>query len=184
MDQPFRFRDFGNVPGWISGIGTTLAVSLALYQTATARVTRTREERRSQAALVSGWPEGERVTKDAYIIHTVLLNNSEEPVYQVVVSLVLVQGAGPKTGEDLDSSHDRPVLSILPPGKWITEVHGKGFGMQKRPGIELAFTDRAGHHWLRRADGTLLEITKNAVDYYDLGRPQSLIVPAPYRNDT
>lgn len=175
--------DFGNVPGWISGIGTTLAVSLALYQTTTDRIKRTREERRSQATLVSGWPEGEKVTNNAYITATVLLNNSDEPVYEVVVSLVLVQGAGPRRGEDLDSTHHRPVLSILPPGKWVVEVSGKGFGMGLRPGIEIAFTDRRGHHWIRRTDGTLQEITKNAVDYYALGRPQSYSVPGPHRSE-
>jgi hypothetical protein len=52
--------DWGNVPGWFSGIATTLAVSLALYQITTDRSRRAREERRSQAMLVSGWPEGEK----------------------------------------------------------------------------------------------------------------------------
>jgi hypothetical protein len=151
--------DFGNVPSWISGIGTTLAVGVALYQTTTDRVKRTREERRSQGTLISGWPEREKVANNAYVTQAVLLNNSEEPAYEVVVSLVLVQGSGPRRGEDLDGSHDRPVLSILPPGKWIVEVASRGFGMQKRPGIEVAFTDRRGHHWIRRTDGTLQEIT-------------------------
>jgi hypothetical protein len=175
--------DFGNVPGWIGGIGTTLAVSLALYQTATNRTRQIREDRRSQAALVSGWPEKEKYPNNRHIVVTVLLNNSEEPVYEVVVSLVLVQGAGPRKGEDLDNAWYRPVLSILPPGKWTVEVAGGGHGMQMRYGIEVAFTDRGGHHWIRRTDGALQEITKNAVDYYELGRPQSFFVPTPYDSE-
>ncbi len=175
--------DFGNVPSWISGIGTTLALSLALYQIATDRVKRTREERRLQATFVSGWPEREKATSDGYMTLAVLLNNSEEPVYEVVVSLVLVQGAGPKEGEDLNSSHHRPALSILPPGKWIIEIRNQGFDMHKRPGIEIAFTDRAGYHWIRRANGRIQEIAKNAINYYELDRPQNLFVPAPYRSE-
>jgi hypothetical protein len=175
--------DFGSVPGWIGSIGTTLAVSLALYQIATDRVKRNQEERKSQAVLVSGWPEREKITSDSFISLTTLLNNSEEPVHEVVVSLVLIQGAGPKKGEDLDSSYHRPVLSILPPGKWIVEVNSKGYGMSMRPGIEIAFTDRAERHWIRRANGTLQEIGKNAIDYYELGRPQSFSIPSPYKDE-
>lgn len=172
--------DFGNVPGWISGIGTMLAVSLALYQTTTNAVKKMREDRRSQAVLVSGWPEKEKYPNDRHIVVTILLNNSQEPVHEVVVSLVLIQGAGPRKGEQLDSSWYRPVLSILPPGKWTIEVDGRGHGMQIRYGIEVAFTDRSGHHWIRRADGTLQEIAKSAVDHYGLDRPQSFFVPTPY----
>lgn len=176
--------DWGNVPGWLSGIFTTVGVNLALYQTATDRHRRTREEQRSQARLVSGWPEGERLENNTPTTIIVLANNSEEPVHQIVVSLVLIQGGGPRVGEELHSSDYRSILALLPPGKWVVEIHGDWHGMNRRPGIEIAFTDREGHHWIRRANGGLEQISDSAVDYYKIGRPQGFFIPVPYRYES
>jgi hypothetical protein len=81
----------------------------------------------------------------------------------------------------------RPVTtaSILPPGRhrvWVGGI-GWGRGMGGRPGAEVAFTDRAGRHWIRRATGRLEEIPKEPFEYfkewglfgpYDLQNPEPI----------
>jgi hypothetical protein len=78
---------------------------------------------------------------------------------------VFIQGAGPRRGEDGVNSSYRRTLSILPPGRWRVEVPGGWAGMSRRPGVEVAFTDRAGIHWIRRATGALDEIQKAPIDH-------------------
>lgn len=56
-----------------------------------------------------------------------------------------------------------------------------GWGhMQAQPAVEVAFTDRAGNHWIRRATGALDRIQTNGVDHYGLMRPRTFGVPSPY----
>jgi hypothetical protein len=43
--------------------------------------------------------------------------------------------------------------------------------MHVQPGIELAFTDASGTHWIRRANGALEETPEEAVAHYNLPTP-------------
>ena len=130
-------------------------------------------ERRQQAERISGWPgQGSLPTTPL-----ILLNRSDEPVYEVVATLVLIQGGGARRGEDYIPSGYRRVISILPPGRWRVNVDGGWAGMSRRPGVEVAFTDRAGITWIRRAAGMLEEVKMPAIDHYGLDRPQELVVP-------
>jgi hypothetical protein len=56
-------------------------------------------------------------------------------------------------------------------------VDGGWGGMSRRPGVELAFTDRAGVHWVRCADCNLVEIRQPPVEYYDLALPTNWGIP-------
>ena len=99
-------------------------------------------ERRQQAERISGWPgQGSLPTTPL-----ILLNRSDEPVYEVVATLVLIQGGAARRGEDYIPSGYRRVISILPPGRWRVNVDGGWAGMSRRPGVEVAFTDRARHY--------------------------------------
>ena len=130
-------------------------------------------ERRQQAERISGWPgQGSLPTTPL-----ILLNRSDEPVYEVVATLVLIQGGAARRGEDYIPSGYRRVISILPPGRWRVNVDGGWAGMSRRPGVEVAFTDRAGITWIRRATGMLEEVKMPAIDHYGLDRPQELVVP-------
>jgi hypothetical protein len=87
------------------------------------------------------------------------INASSEPAYNVVVGIVFIQGAAPRTTEDmmklrlLDGEYQgvpTTTLSILPPGRsraWIRGTHWTGI-MAERAGAEIAFTDRAGVDWI------------------------------------
>lgn len=159
--------------------GTLIA---ALYQINSERKRRheteqeaLRRHRRQQAEAISGWPDGRSLPSTPLI----LLNRSDQPVYEIVATLVMIQGGGARRGEDQLPAEFRKTLSVLPPGRWRVEVAGGWAGMSARPGLELAFTDRSGVHWVRRANGVLQEISEAAIDYYGLGRPQELAIPEP-----
>ncbi len=173
----------GDLATWFGSAVVFGTLALALYQIRTERVFRHESEqreaqglRRVQAERISGWPAAETNRRGTPLT---LLNRSDEPVYEVVVTLVMVQGAGPRRGEEGVRPEYRRVLSVLPPGRWKTFVQMGWAGMSRRPGVEVAFTDRSGVHWIRRATGALEEIQRPAIDYYEMSRPQFLEFPVP-----
>jgi hypothetical protein len=172
--------------GWWAGVGsfaTLLAVIVALGALVLDRRERTRSERMRQARQVSGWVEwwqsSEPETDDHGPIHgftrATLLNASDVPVYRVIAWLVLYPGA-PGTGEEvargIEHGGDGPTtIGVLPPGSYKIDLPEFAPGMMKRPVIEVAFTDSAGRHWIRRQDGALKEIKKAPAYHYGLGEP-------------
>jgi hypothetical protein len=54
--------------------------------------------------------------------------------------------------------------------------------MQGRCGAEVAFTDRAGRHWIRRATGALEELDVSPIEFLErggLGGPWQWVFPTP-----
>ncbi len=135
-------------------------------------------ERRAQAGSVTAWFAGQvNVPVGPPQSRVAITNRSDEPVYNVVVFLVFVQGAAPDTGEAAMATFEDHVwdyvrvLSVLPPGAWEILTVGDWGGMQRFPGAETGFTDKSGTHWIRRANGSLEEIATDAVSYYGLNYP-------------
>jgi hypothetical protein len=123
-------------------------------------------------------------------------NSSAEPIYEVVAGIVFIQGAGaPRTLEELltfrqqrrrkiaelaakgvdVASEQRafqhnPVETsgIVPPGTWRIWVGGKGWTsvMSGRGGVDIAFVDRAGVSWVRRAMGQLEELPERPLEHF------------------
>lgn len=183
----------GDVPTWVASVGTVGALIAALVQINTERNRRhANEEReryerhRSQAQLISAimGPEEKPPSQEELPFTPLkythgrtgvdIINNSAEPVYSVVVGIVFLRDttAGPRTTEEalrLRREMRLPGMpvtttSILPPGTyrvWVREV-----GWARRPGAEIAFTDRAGNHWIRRTDGQLEELAKPPFEYF------------------
>jgi hypothetical protein len=185
---------------WFSAVGTVGALFVALillgFQTRD-RVRDARERHRAHAELISGAlgpieradpkvPQGGRTAID-------LFNSSLSPVYRLVVGIVDIQGTAPRTLEAwLDLGRNRggvgqvslpmTTVSILPPGTFRVWIPGTDHtaSMGARPGAELAFTDRAGKHWIRRANGELKELKSAPLDYFkhkDLYGPYELRTP-------
>jgi hypothetical protein len=179
---------FGDVPTWIAAIGTVGALFAALIQINTERARRhhaeereREERRRSQAQLVPAFPgpvewppdPNREVGRSAVDC----INASPEPVYNVVVGIVFIQGAGPRTTEDVmkvmlgqNTSPGVPTttLNVLPPGRsraWIGRSDWTSF-IGARAGAEIAFTDRSGVHWIRRANGELIELPVDPLTYF------------------
>jgi len=102
-----------------------------------------------------------------------LYNASDEPVYRVIAWLVFVQGDGPRRSEEASTLNPDSASTIgaLPPGAFVIDFPSDWGGMYRRPGVEVAFTDAAGVHWVRRSDGDLDELPEDPVDYYKVPRP-------------
>lgn len=174
--------------GAAAGTVATL-IFLVVQLTVDLRARRERE-RQAQAGQVSAWINSEWI-HNANVTEkqrTDLLNASGALVYRAVIYLVFIQG-GPETGLSMDAGWTasfgyRSMLSVIPPGRSYIELNRLPHHMFRRHGIEMAFTDRSGVHWLRSADGSLREIDKPAPDYYglplphDWGNPEELSDPA------
>src|SRR5665811_1281693 len=154
--------NYGDVPAGIASIGTVAAFSVALIQIRTERNLRQqtedqdrKERHRAQARLISAMPgptepeEGLHPLAGRSAIDCI--NASSEPAYNVVLGIVFIQGAAPRTTEDMFklrlgsgevASVPTTTLSILPPGRsraWIPGTHWTS-ALAGRAGAEIAFT--------------------------------------------
>lgn len=151
------------------------------------------DRKRAQAKQVSAWINLLGTFKGMLtgLKSEITLNNSSGvPVYGVLAFMVLRQGAGPQTGEGIaqgdhgwagvgDDMMPTPV-DVLPPGAWVVERPVfSGAGMHHLPGVEIAFTDAAGYHWIRRVDGRLEEISEPPIEHYGIPQPVEWQEPKP-----
>lgn len=106
----------------------------------------------------------------------VILNRSNEPVYQVIVSIVAFQGP-PLNNSPNGNSYFRGFVSVVPPGRACVKVNGGYRGMGFHPGVEVAFVDKANRSWVRSGQGTLIPISEKPQDYYGLYAPLGWQLP-------
>jgi hypothetical protein len=168
---------------WVAGLaliataGWLTSFSVAVRRHRKEQRVHTEPECRAQAERVSAWPGPSADPQPL-----ALLNHSDEPVYEAVATFVFIDGSGPTRGEEVtpELAARRVGVGVIPPGQWRVCVDGEWNGMYARLGLEVAFTDRAGAHWVRRADGRLEQIPLGAFDYFALSRPLDLTPPEPY----
>lgn len=179
--------DFGDVPTWIAAIGTVGALFAALWQIGNERKRRIQQqegdrekERLDQARLIAAWIGPEDDARSA----VELSNGSPEPVYNVVATIVFIQGTGPSTGEEwagIDTVNQKArstTAAILAPGHWRVWIAAVvGAPLSGRKAAEVAFTDRNGAHWVRRANGTLEELPEPPFQHFALTGPYDLVTP-------
>jgi hypothetical protein len=182
--------DVGDAPAWVAAFGTAGALGAALWQIRGERRHRVDAERRrriaehvAQARLIAAYkgeedlPEGKQgQSSDQGRTALYLANNSPEPVYSVVAGLVFIQGAGPRTIEEsleLNTSQYQRlgpivIVNILPGGLYRAWLRGTGLDaiLSGRPGVEVAFSDRAGTHWVRRSGGRLEELPRSPLEHF------------------
>ena len=123
------------------------------------------ELERSQAKNVSAWV----VSNEGLSTWLAVSNQSESPVYEVIVSLVAFQGAGDLIGKTIPNDH-RACLSVLPPGVSYVKTIGHR-GMMFHASAAIAFIDNVGTNWIREGNGSLYKIDSKPVEYYDISRP-------------
>jgi hypothetical protein len=153
----------GDVPAWGAAIGTVGTLIAVLVQMNADRKARRARDRRSQAVHVSAWPDLRPRKGDSLI----LVNHSDEPIYEVVVTAVPIKGMAAK-GEH---AGDKAPFMTVPPGRWRMPMSDEWAGMYAMPGVEIAFTDAAGAHWIRRGTGRLEEIAETPFTHYDVPLP-------------
>jgi len=194
---------WGSVSTWVAGVGTVAAVSLALWEARGERKERLRRELRQQAERISAWfvgmhkdpdgedpddgnPDGEDSHRDAWLppelrgraADVELLNNSEDPVTDVLVFLSRVSY---KVQRWWDQEPEyRVMIGVLPPGRWairvprsagaIVNVKLGGSPAGSRVIAVISFTDSAGNHWARGARSELRRLPAAAFEYWKVHR--------------
>jgi len=154
-----------NPVSWLSLGVSVFALGFSVY------VFRSNKKRDCDAALksqandVAAWFDAQEAC--------VLRNNSALPVYDVVVTAVLCQGAGPRRGEDAEGFGQQHVFSSLPPGEFAYYGMALSHGMHAAFRPEIAFQDASGHSWVRRGNGNLEQLTCNPIEHYKIPRPFS-----------
>lgn len=161
----------GDIATWVSGIGIVSTFIIGFIQISHERRIRKEKEHKEQAERISAFIIKETPTKATIA----LLNLSQEPIYEVIVSISAFQGPA-----DVHQSVNRQYtsfLSVVPPGKSFTFVDGRYNELSFHPAIEVAFKDVKGKDWVRTGRGALKEINKSPVDYYKLRRPLNWKLP-------
>ena len=163
---------WGDVATWVTGIATIALFIIGFLQIRNERMLRMKSEkelefrnRREQAERISSWIIRESQAGSLLIA---ILNQSPQPVYQVIVTVVVLGQEGEPRGH---APAGQVCIAVAPPGQGYIMVEADYHGMHRRPGVEIAFRDAAGRNWVRKADGELLEIEKSTVEYYEITLP-------------
>jgi hypothetical protein len=190
---------WGTVSTWVASVGTVAAVSLALWEVRGDRKERLRRELRQQAVRISAWfvemhedshgedsqgedSQGEGSHGEGWLPRELrgrasdveLLNNSEDPVTDVVIFLSRVSYKV-RRWWDLEPEY-RVMIGVLPPGRWTISVPKSGGAIVRvklggspatsRVMVVISFTDNAGNHWARGARGELRQLPIPAIEYW------------------
>ena len=160
---------------WAAALGTvfeTVLTALNLRREARWRREderqRSENEKREQAARIAAWiltDQKSGQTKEDIIR---ISNQSFSPVYCCVATFVVNEQDG-----DHYPAEFRRKLTTLPPGEWHLTAPKGWRGMCARPGVEIAFTDAHGVHWIRNAVGQLHESPIDAIKHYGIELPYS-----------
>jgi hypothetical protein len=164
---------WGDVPSWLSALGTIGAVIVALGLASRSDRRREQDHVRRQAELVTAWIYHEDIA-GAEVVRIIVRNASNQCVYELVANLVTSQGAFRKTAIGLRLTFGG-VVGQVPPGTVRRTIRSVGGGMHKHFAVEIAFRDAAGHCWVREGDGALCEVAKPPLDLYRIPRPYELL---------
>lgn len=183
----------GDLPTWFAAVGTVGALGAALWQIGSERRRRHQREvfdqaRRIAAVVGPDKPPEEEGQEGWRGID--LSNGSDEPVYRLLVAMVAIQGDDPHTIEEIveygehwqQKQGERPLLpigttSILPSGTYRLWIYGRFRAgvLDSRYAAEVAFTDRAGAHWIRHATGQLEKLPEDPITHYLGGGPHAVL---------
>lgn len=156
--------NFGNIPDWITAISTLGA----LIYLGIERCRTNQKASKDQASHISTW----LIESPIDLGKVCLLNKSNEPVFEVIISVVTIQGAGISDAQEASSDYEfRLFIGVLPPGSYLNQIKFGGNGMMMRFALEIAFTDCFGKHWVRKGNGRLIKIKESPTDYYKLTKP-------------
>ena len=118
------------------------------------------------AAKISCWI-GEAPAKDDNTIPVTIANYSNLPIYDVVVSIDLVDDNGISSNYNEDYT---AYTYFVPPGCYYIYAPWHGLGMNKKFNSSITFRDANGNWWCRDAYGNI-EQSSNSLDKYGIIRP-------------
>lgn len=151
---------------WVGAIGTAGATIIAVTTLAIEARWRRKDKREEQATCIAAWVlTGQKMEQNAEDIIRIS-NQSFSPVYLCVATFVINE----RDGRHCTRGYRR-IVTVLPPGEWQLVAPEGWCGMGARPGVEIAFTDARGVHWIRNAVGQLRESRINAIKHYGIDLP-------------
>jgi hypothetical protein len=173
----------GDLATWLAAIGTVAAFFLAFGQLESERRHRRQETTEAQARKISAWVAKEESSKTKGrppVAWIAVLNDSNEPVYEVIATIVrfphLPQRDGTQEGQGVPLDF-RGFLSVVPPGKSYVSVSGGYRGMHFQPAVEVAFKDSNGKPWLRTRSGGCFKLKQGPIEFYKFQPPMSWQLP-------
>ena len=119
------------------------------------------------ASKISSWIGGKAPDKDDNTIPVTIANYSELPIYDVVVSIDIVDDSGSYSNYSQDYT---AYTYIVPPGCYYIYAPWHGYGMSKKFNSSITFRDAKGNWWCRDACGNI-ERSSNSLDKYEIMRP-------------
>lgn len=128
------------------------------------------DAKRKQATGVSTWLSKKHFPNSQLTQQIVVLNNnSDAPIYNIVVSIVDTRSRDAK-GEKTPAEFQL-IVDAAPPGQsFCFAPQGYG-GMGFHPGVEIAFSDTNGRHWVRRGNGQLRNLPRSPFTHYKVPQP-------------
>ena len=119
------------------------------------------------AAKISCWICGEAPVKDDNTIPVTIAKYSELPIYDVVVSIDIVDD----NGFSSNYREDYTVYTyFVPPGCYYIYAPWHGLGMNKKFNSSITFRDAKGNWWCRDAYGNI-EQSSNSLEKYGIMKP-------------
>ena len=153
---------------WIGAIGTAGATLIATITLALEAWWRRSDKRKEQAVRTTAWvltnQKSDQKTEDIIRIS----NQSFSPAYRCVATFVINE----QNGSHYPAEYRR-ILTALPPGEWQLAAPKGWGGMHYRSGVEIAFTDAHGVHWIRNSVGQLRESPIDAIKHFGVELPYS-----------
>jgi hypothetical protein len=167
---------YGDIATWVAGVATALTLIFLVYQW----FRQQESGKRAQAQRVVAW---NGLREHVFPIR----NGSDQPVFKVIAYLVWTSSPIPEIaarwghfgdGEGAEKHYAtigefinrvRAVYPVIPPGTWAMPMEGPSAVPQTEPyklGLEVAFTDAAGQHWVRTALGELVKRRHDAFEHH------------------
>jgi len=159
---------------WID-LGTIVALGALIYTIVCDVV----ERKKQQAIKIACWlfddykidtKYKERHSKKAeYWASVVVSNTSEQPIYDVVVSIDTIYQNSKMTQIVIDNAE---YVQLIPPGTFCVDVPWSGQGMNRKFNSSITFRDCAGIWWRRDAAGNIQKSNKSSIQLYNIILPR------------
>ena len=127
-------------------------------------------EKRKQAVGVSAWLSQKTIPGKHLPRQVIILNNnSDSPIYNLVISIVDARDSNAK-GEETPEEF-RQIVDASPPGQVFCFAPEGYMGAGFHPSVEIGFSDADGNHWVRRGNGRLEGLPEDTFGHYRISHP-------------
>lgn len=171
QDSIIRLDHFASLASILGSLATAATLIWLVIERDQLQKEKLQTEKRKQAANTSAWLSyktfGSKIHYKKQII--IFNNSSESPIYNVVASIVDARNKDAKGKETPEEF--RQVIATCPPGQAYCFAPEGYNGVGFHPGVEIAFSDTDGSHWIRRGDGLLENLDEEPFVHYRIPQP-------------